>query len=58
MNAVFQGLAEGSSSLRSSSKQLVRKGGRNLKGVGIAKVSTQYKRKDDTTSARFATICR
>ena len=36
MNAIFQCLAEGASSLRSSPKQLVRKEGRNLQEQLVA----------------------
>ena len=48
MNVIFQCLSEGASSVRSP-KQLVRKDRRA--GDGITKVSTQYKRKSDISSA-------
>ena len=63
MHVIFQCLAEGTSSLRSSPCwEGMEKFERA--GVGIAKVSTQYRRKGDTSSAsktccqsRVATIC-
>ena len=53
MNAIFQCLAKGASSLRSSPQYLVMKEGRNLQGAGVgtAKVTIQCRMKGGISSA-------